>query len=215
MINVYKYFMLRSMNNFKQLFCIMVWFVVGIMEDLFYWLFKLLYIIVEFFRDKLSIWLFRILIDCFFIITLLFKSLLYDAKPKFNDFADKKCFFDKDSNTKYIRVFALWNCIKCKRRWFSAYTWLSLEFVKKNVELYKFKKKKTKENTNINKNCFSGINLKDKDILQQHCQKCHNKKNKVIYYFELSKSNKTEDDLPHRSNLCVKCLKGYPCKDNN
>lgn len=149
-------------------------------------------------------------------------------------------FLDKKYNIEYIRSFGLWKCVKCHKRWYSAYTWLSLKFIENNKELYKgkinsFHSKDTEEKENAfsvlqvfladdgeeklqkeKRVYFKGPvidkhSIENKYALQQHCKSCKSKDNKVIYYSNLWGAKNTEDS-PHRSDLCAKCLKGYPCR---
>jgi hypothetical protein len=65
--------------------------------------------------------------------------------------------------------------------------------------------------------------IKDKDFLLELCKNCKNsqrggsqsvnsKNVKIISYSNLKKGDNNDPQIPHRSDLCLKCLKGYPCK---
>ena len=60
----------------------------------------------------------------------------------------------------------------------------------------------------------SGIKDMDKDLFLELCKNCKNKKNvKIISYSNLKKGDGSDPLIPHRSDLCVKCLKGNPCSN--
>lgn len=119
-----------------------------------------------------------------------------------------KCFFDDKSKTYFSKNFGKWTCLNCKNVWYSAYTWISLDFCKKNTEGYINKKTKN------NKIIFSGDKLKDEEFLLQKCKKCpENDSNvKILNYSKLEVSDDNLETLPHRSDLCIKCLKGHKCR---
>ena len=126
-------------------------------------------------------------------------------------------------NTKveYIRTFALWKCIQCNKRWHSAYTWLTLNFIINNKNLYKAKRN---QSNSISADRFKGPDLKggktfvitSDEYLKQHCKSCTNTNvnNQIIYYSELRKGM-VDTKERHRAELCAKCLNGYPCKNSN
>jgi hypothetical protein len=49
------------------------------------------------------------------------------------------------------------------------------------------------------------------DYLQQACEKCNNKTNKLIKYEHLVERD-TPSYLPHREDLCAKCQSNHPCQ---
>jgi len=53
--------------------------------------------------------------------------------------------------------------------------------------------------------------LENKDFLGEKCKNCSSKNSnvKIISYNNLKGG--INKHIPHRSDLCVKCLKGYPC----
>ncbi len=61
---------------------------------------------------------------------------------------------------------------------------------------------------------FDGSGIKDKDLLLELCKNCKNKKKnvKIISYSNLKKGENNDPQIPHRFDLCLKCLKGFPCK---
>jgi len=131
-------------------------------------------------------------------------------------------FLDPSNNKEYIRTFALWKCVKCNKRWHSAYTWLSLNFLVNNNKLFKDKKKSFKKESDNNIQRYIGPNLKvsksfvitNDEYLNQHCKSCTNINNQIIYYSELRKGL-MDTRKPHLSESCAKCLRGYPCMANN
>jgi hypothetical protein len=124
-----------------------------------------------------------------------------------------KRFVDKSTNIEYVRTFGLWRCLKCRKKWKSAYTWLSLYFCKNNTDVKNKLVKGMYENTDTVE--YNGKNLKKEDILTQFCKSCDNKNNTVINYSNLKNNSKKEPREPHRSNLCAKCLSGNMCRPND
>ena len=68
---------------------------------------------------------------------------------------------------------------------------------------------------------FDGSGTKDKDLFLELCNDCKNRgvkqsensKNvKIISYSNLKKGDNNDPLIPHRSDLCLKCLKGYTCR---
>jgi hypothetical protein len=71
---------------------------------------------------------------------------------------------------------------------------------------------------------FDGSGLKykdkDKDLILELCKDCKNRgvkqsensKNvRIISYSNLIKGEGNDPFIPHRDDLCLKCLKGNPC----
>jgi hypothetical protein len=109
----------------------------------------------------------------------------------------------------YGRYFGKWKCLECKNHWSSAYTWISLDFCEKNSSIFKDKK---------GKYWFSGKNLKDKDFLLEKCRNCEDSKNSnvtLLSYNNLEGGSYVDNKIPHHTELCAKCLKGYPCHDKD
>jgi hypothetical protein len=120
-----------------------------------------------------------------------------------------------ESDITYGRNFGVWKCLKCGNIWSSAYTWISLNFCLNNNKILKIKNKKDK----IIDEWFSGAKLKDNDFILEECQHCCNKDNsvKIIRYKNLKCAQATsggdiDNRIPHREDLCIKCLKGYKCR---
>ena len=120
---------------------------------------------------------------------------------------------DKFSNIEYGRNFGLWKCLKCKNSWSSAYTWISLNFCFNNKEILKIKDKQDKQKM---EEWFSCDKLKDKYFLVEECRDCcdkHNNSVKILRYRNLKWSGERDNHIPHREDLCVKCIKGYKCTE--
>lgn len=58
---------------------------------------------------------------------------------------------------------------------------------------------------------FSASDLKLSDFFQQRCRRCNSETNKIIHYDNLLKSV-VDTHKPHKSELCIKCKRGYPCQ---
>lgn len=108
---------------------------------------------------------------------------------------------------EYGRNFGKWKCLTCKKSWSSAYTWISLDFCFKNNIIFKDRK---------GKYWFSGKDLKDKEFLIEKCNNCDDSNNSnviITSYNNLEGGNYVDNKIPHSSDLCVKCQKGYPCQN--
>lgn len=106
----------------------------------------------------------------------------------------------------YGRNFGKWKCLNCNRSWLSAYTWISTNFCFANEIVFKDTKGRL---------LFSGKKLKDKDFLIEKCQNCDDVNNtnvRIMSYNNLEGSNHMDNHIAHNADLCVKCIKGYPCQ---
>lgn len=139
----------------------------------------------------------------FFSSTILSKSFIL---PKAKE-TSLSYFKDPATEVEYGRTYAKWNCSnkKCKNKWYSAYTWICFKFLKDNKNLYKNSKSNVRPP-------FSGSDLKLSDFFQQKCRRCNSETNKIIHYDNLLKSD-LDTHNPHKSELCIKCSRGYPCQD--
>lgn len=98
-------------------------------------------------------------------------------------------------NKEFYRVFGEWRCANkknCGKRWKSAYTWISLQKYKDNVQVSELDK--------------------EKDYYQQECKACDNKINKIMKYEHLELRSSDDVVKPHRSDLCAKCQAGASCQ---
>jgi hypothetical protein len=133
---------------------------------------------------------------------------------------EDNCFLDEDTNIEYTRTFAKWKCLNCHKKWYSAFSWISLTFAENNqktcrdsVKIFDSSSQKRINKTNI---VFDGssLQLKNYEFLPQNCKNClMMDKVKIISYSNLAKPSGEVDDSfkPHRKDLCAKCLKGKPC----
>lgn len=92
----------------------------------------------------------------------------------------------------WYRVFAKWVCSnkKCNNKWESAYSWILLDAYIANT--------------------FPSKLISGSDFLRQECRKCKNLHNEWSWYEHLISSG-NGDKTPHKTELCYKCKKGYPC----
>lgn len=132
-------------------------------------------------------------------------------KIKFIKPSSDNCFLDKDTNIEYVKTYGKWKCLNCENKWYSAYSWLSLIFCNKNKNICRDNIYQEESKSKKIKLVFSGSKLKDKDFLLQECKKCNNNKVKIISYSNLE-GGYGDKYIPHRSDLCFKCKKGFPCK---
>lgn len=135
---------------------------------------------------------------------------------------EDNCFLDEDTNIEYARTFGKWKCLNCRKKWYSAFTWISLSFAENNqktcrdsVKIFDSSSQKRINKTNI---VFDGssLQLKNYEFFPQNCKNClMMDKVKIISYSNLAKpggDSVVDDSLkPHRKDLCAKCLKGKPC----
>lgn len=123
-----------------------------------------------------------------------------DQKEKEKTFKKRKIYQDNDDlfweneNKTFYRVFGNWKCKNktCRNKWSSAYTWILLEKWKNGVPI---------------------SDLTESDFSQQACKKCNSKTNQVINCSNLKSNDDIDKVVPHVSELCAKCRKGYPCTD--
>ncbi len=144
-----------------------------------------------------------------------------EGKIEFIKPGGDNCFINKDTNIEYVRVFGKWKCLTCKHRWYSAFTWIASAFCLNNKDLCRdsIYNEQTKSRNMIK--VFDGSGIKDKDLLLELCKNCKNRgvkqsknsKNvKIISYSNLKKGVNNDPMIPHRSDLCLKCLNNNPCK---
>ncbi|RHZ69730.1 hypothetical protein Glove_279g24 [Diversispora epigaea] len=87
----------------------------------------------------------------------------------------------------YYRVFGEFKCQNCRRKWKSAYVWISFQkFIEKTP----------------------GPQLSEEDFYMQKCKKCKGKSS-IFEYEPLQLSDGTS---PHKYELCVKCQAGDTCR---
>lgn len=117
-------------------------------------------------------------------------------------------FKDPTTGKEYSRTYGKWKCSnkKCQNKWYSAYTWICFNFLKSNKNLYKNNSKSN------DRPIFSGSGLKLSDFFQQKCRRCNSETNKIIHYANLKKFE-GDTHNPHKSELCIKCSRGYYCQD--
>jgi hypothetical protein len=114
-----------------------------------------------------------------------------------------------DSDIKYGRHFAIWKCLKCNNNWSSAYSWISINFCSNNRDIITVK---SKDEPNRKEEWFSGSKLKNNEFLIQECKQCCLVSDvKIVRYRNLLWKGDPDNIIPHRDDLCVKCLKGYKC----
>src|SRR6266542_4194854 len=90
-------------------------------------------------------------------------------------------------NDKY-RVFGNWKCSHCRKKWRSAYTWISLKrFIMKSP----------------GKHCLKG------DYIMQKCKNRECGKDGIILSYE--PLVKSEGETGHKRHLCAKCLNREVC----
>jgi hypothetical protein len=94
----------------------------------------------------------------------------------------------------HYRVFGDWECQHCKNAWKSAYIWISLQ---------KYIKKTPGEELNKN------------DFYMQKCKECKNEESIILNYQPLDNQESSEENRPHRSNLCAKCKSGNLCNKDS
>lgn len=134
-----------------------------------------------------------------------------ELAPKFIKPSEDNLFLDNDNNLVFARTFGKWKCSNCNNKWRSAYTWISLSFCLNNKKTCIERILDTDSNSRTNNLVFSGKKLNDNEFLSQSCQNCNNdNKVKIISYSNLKGG--ISKFIPHRSDLCLKCLKGFPCK---
>ena len=64
------------------------------------------------------------------------------------------------------------------------------------------------------KTWFTGNKLQNQDFLIQKCKICDTNSNvKITAYNNLERNDYTDYEIPHREDLCAKCLKGAFCKN--
>lgn len=118
-----------------------------------------------------------------------------------------------ESGIEYGRNFALWKCLNCGKSWSSAYSWISTKFCLQNTKTMIVKGKNS--SAQKKESWFSGAELKDQDFIIEKCKDCdtsaipHNVK--IVRYNKLKWKGESEDNSPHRRDLCAKCLKGDFC----
>lgn len=148
------------------------------------------------------------------------------ADPKDTKFIkplEHDCFFDEDTSIQYTRTFAKWKCLNCRKKWYSAFSWISLTFAENNqktckdtTKIFDSSSQKWTKKTNI---VFDGSNLKKEEFLSQNCKNCLMiDKVKITSYSNLAKpalNNSNDPIKPHREDLCAKCQKGHLCTKNH
>ncbi|CAH1761009.1 11472_t:CDS:2, partial [Entrophospora sp. SA101] len=88
------------------------------------------------------------------------------------------------------RVFGYWKCLNCRKKWVSAYTWLSLQkFIDKTP----------------------GNKLLEGDFCVQECKKCKGNENKNVMIWKYEPLILSETGKPHKRDLCAKCQDGEYC----
>lgn len=146
------------------------------------------------------------------------------ASTKFIKPHEDDCFLDDDTNIEYARTFAKWKCLNCSKKWYSAFTWISLTFAEKNqktcrdsAKIFDSSSQKWIHKTNI---VFDGssLRLESYEFFPQSCKDCMMMdKVKIISYSNLAKPgggeavDVTDETKPHRRDLCSKCLKNKFC----
>ncbi|GBC01746.1 hypothetical protein RclHR1_04310007 [Rhizophagus clarus] len=113
------------------------------------------------------------------------KSPLKDVKIKPNIKIELNKVWDN-----YYRVFGAWKCQHCSNKWKSGHTYISLQ--------------KFIEKTRLDKD----------DFYVQKCKMCEEKYNDrcvISNYRPLDGKAGQNRDIPHRVDLCTKCLSGKLC----
>lgn len=74
----------------------------------------------------------------------------------------------------------------------------------------------TVKSKNSEKVWFSGEKIQNKDFIVQECKNCKNIDSdtvKLKRYNKLAWKEELDNHIPHREDLCLKCLKGHKCTD--
>ncbi|RGB38149.1 hypothetical protein C1646_692978 [Rhizophagus diaphanus] len=122
---------------------------------------------------------------------LISSFLLYNQKNS-NEMPDMEIIRHLVWNDKY-RVFGNWGCSSCRKRWRSAYTWISLQ---------KF----------IEKTPGKRLNRYNNDYIIQKCKKEECGGDGIILSYE--PLVKSEDNIEHKRDLCAKCQNGEFCLES-
>ena len=137
------------------------------------------------------------------------------------------CFLDDDTNIEYTRTFAKWKCLNCRKKWYSAFSWISFTFAENNKKTCKDTAKIFDSSCQnwIHKTNFvfdgSNLRLNKAEFLPQSCKNCEMMdKVKIISYSNLAKPDMNNWDdsgeaKPHREDLCAKCQKGHFCREKH
>ncbi|CAB4444712.1 unnamed protein product [Rhizophagus irregularis] len=122
---------------------------------------------------------------------LISSFLLYNSKNS-NENPDMEIIRHLVWNDKY-RVFGNWGCSSCRKRWRSAYTWISLQ---KYIEKTPGKR----------------LNRFNDDYIIQKCKKEECGDDGIILSYEHLVLS--EDGVEHKRHLCAKCLNNETCLES-